>query len=131
VIKYILNGREMSYSYKRKGETRKLSIYNLKQMNTPNPRNWKLDEIPNGYKTTSPTSELLSRMLAEKCEYCSAEKGYFEVHHVRKLADIKGKCRWEKVMIARHRKTLILCVECHQLLHAGKLSDARFKRNTA
>jgi hypothetical protein len=30
-------------------------------------------------------------------------------------------------MIARKRKTLVLCVECHDLLHAGKLPDWRFK----
>jgi len=72
-------------------------------------------------------SELLQRMNANKCEYCEREGGYFEVHHVRKLADIKdGKQPWEKLMIARKRKTLVLCVDCHRLLTHGKLPDRRY-----
>ena len=70
--------------------------------------------------------ELLRRMDANKCEYCEREGGYFEVHHVKKLADIKeGKQPWEKLMIARRRKTLVLCVGCHQKLTNGKLPDRR------
>src|SRR5262245_14055272 len=30
-------------------------------------------------------------------------------------------------MIARQRKTLVLCIECHDLFHAGKLSNRRKK----
>ncbi len=57
---------------------------------------------------------------------CGQEDGYFEVHHVRKLSDIKdGKEKWQKLMIARRRKTMVLCVECHDLLHAGKLPSWR------
>lgn len=45
-----------------------------------------------------------------------------------KLSDIKdGTQKWKRLMIARKRKTLVLCVECHDLLHAGKLPDWRFK----
>ena len=56
------------------------------------------------------------------CESCGKEGGYFEVHHVRKLKDLKGKEWWEQVMSYRKRKTMILCNECHGLLHTGKLS---------
>ena len=62
------------------------------------------------------------RLNASVCESCGKEGGYFEVHHVRKLKDLQGKQWWEQVMSARKRKTLILCNECHILLHAGKLS---------
>ena len=44
-----------------------------------------------------------------------------EVHHVKKIKDLKGKKRWEILMIARQRKTMILCEDCHDNLHAGKL----------
>src|ERR1700741_4275586 len=46
--------------------------------------------------------------------------------HLRKLADIKeGKQPWEKLMMARKRITLVLCVECHQKLTNGSLPDRR------
>lgn len=44
-----------------------------------------------------------------------------EIHHVKKLRDLKGKKQWERLMIARKRKTLALCVRCHDRLHAGEL----------
>ncbi|KAB2486552.1 hypothetical protein, partial [Bacillus sp. 196mf] len=54
-------------------------------------------------------------------EWCKAEEGSMEVHHVRKLKNLKGKKKWERQMIARNRKTMILCRKCHRDLHNGKL----------
>ena len=77
-------------------------------------------------------SEIFERLNAEECEYFGKTGGYFEVHHVRKMKDIKeGKEFWQKVMIARNRKKLVICVECHDLLHAGKLPDFRYKAKSA
>src|SRR5216683_60191 len=84
-----------------------------------------VDTPPLTYKYTG-GSELLKRMDANKCEYCEKEGGYFENHHVKKLANIKkGTQTWQRLMIARKRKTLVLCVECHDKLHAGTLPDVR------
>ncbi|WP_199223007.1 hypothetical protein, partial [Clostridium perfringens] len=55
------------------------------------------------------------------CEWCESENKDIEIHHVRKLKDLKGKKEWEKEMIGRKRKTLALCHECHWKLHNGKL----------
>lgn len=73
------------------------------------------------YKYVNARTSLINRMNAKRCEFCGTEEGNFEVHHVRKLKDLKGKSKWEKLMISRQRKTLILCVNCHDKLHAGKL----------
>jgi len=131
VITRILNGKQMTYKYEHGDKTREIEVFKPSLIKTPNSKDWKLDDTPVEYKTLCYKSELLSRVLARRCEYCSREKGYFEVHHVRKMADIKGKSMWDKVMIARRRKTMVLCVECHHLLHAGKLPDGRFKRKYA
>lgn len=72
----------------------------------------------------SKRSELLQRLLAQKCELCgSSEK--VEAHHIRKLADLErkgGKVQpeWVKRMIARKRKTLIVCQKCHNQIHYGR-----------
>ncbi len=68
-------------------------------------------------------TELGQRLLAQKCEWCGTKQGPIEVHHVRKLKDLKGKAVWEQTMIARQRKTMVLCQSCHHKLHAGKLSE--------
>lgn len=64
--------------------------------------------------------------MANCCEYCNTTDANFEVHHVRKLKDVKeGKEPWQEFMIARNRKTLVLWVHCHDLLHTSKLPDNR------
>ena len=62
-----------------------------------------------------------SRLKAYRCELCGYEgKGRkYEVHHVNKVKNLKGKEPWEVVMIAKRRKTLVVCHECHQKIHHG------------
>jgi hypothetical protein len=78
------------------------------------------DSVQNRYFRTSPSS-LVARLKAKKCEWCETEEVDLEIHHVRKLKDLKGNAAWERAMIGRKRKTMALCPHCHDLLHAGKL----------
>jgi len=69
-------------------------------------------------------SEILQRLLADKCELCGSLEDV-EVHHIRKLADLKANGRpdkslWAQMMAARRRKTLVVCRKCHLAIHAGK-----------
>jgi len=71
-------------------------------------------------------NDLTRRRKLEVCEYCGDKTAFVEEHHIRALKDIrKGAKRWERMMIARNRKTLILCIPCHDQLHAGTLPDIR------
>lgn len=73
-------------------------------------------------------TELVRRLNARRCEFCGSAKEC-EVHHVRKLKDIankRNKSYVELMMIARKRKTMVLCAECHDRLHAGTLPDLRY-----
>lgn len=66
----------------------------------------------------SSRSEIVQRLLSETCELCGAA-GPVQMHHVHKLADLKGRSHWEKVMAARRRKSLAVCQDCHQKIHSG------------
>ena len=79
-----------------------------------------MDVIPMVHRNLNSTS-LISRLKAERCEWCGAKNVPIEMHHVRKIKDLKGKAGWEIVMIGRKRKTMALCRACHDKLHAGKL----------
>ena len=59
-----------------------------------------------------------SRLAAKVCELCGTTdaQGY-EIHHVHKVKDLKGKELWEQVMIAKRRKTIVLCKKCHYAIH--------------
>ena len=76
------------------------------------------------FKPASKRSEVVQRLMAGRCELCERE-GPVQVHHIRKLADIdrpgrRPKAEWQKIMSARKRKTLVVCEECHQGIHAGR-----------
>lgn len=69
---------------------------------------------------TNRTTSLIDRLAAEKCELCG-ETANLQMHHIRKLKDIKdSKSIWDKLMIARQRKTMAVCIPCHTKIHHGK-----------
>ena len=77
-------------------------------------------------------SEVVRRLLAQKCEICGATDN-IEVHHIRKLADIKQKGRnerpeWMIKMSARKRKTLVVCRQCHENIQYGHYDGEALKR---
>jgi Type II intron maturase len=76
------------------------------------------DRIPE--RVTYPRKELPLRLLAGKCEICE-QTGNVVVHHVRKLADLgqpgPSQPAWAKLMAKRRRKTLVVCVTCHDAIH--------------
>lgn len=58
---------------------------------------------------------LENRLKAKVCELCgTTESDHYEVHHINELKNLKGKERWEIAMIAKHRKTLVVCRDCHR-----------------
>lgn len=111
------------YRENRNGKVYELEVFRLKNRSAP--KYSSPDIFPNTHKYSGRT-ELLDRLAACQCEYCGTRTGPFEVHHVRKLKDIKsGTDNWKKLMIARNRKTLVLCRTCHVNLHRGTLPDQR------
>jgi hypothetical protein len=72
-------------------------------------------------------SELVARLLADICEICGSDD-HVEVHHVRKLRDLKMAGRrappvWKQIMASRRRKTLVVCRPCHIAIHRGTLTE--------
>lgn len=70
-------------------------------------------------------TEIIQRLLADECEVCGGNEK-IEVHHVKKLADLKKRYRgkklteWRKHMASRNRKTMMVCRNCHMDIHTGR-----------
>jgi hypothetical protein len=71
----------------------------------------------------SDRSDLVTRLLRGECEVCGSDEN-IEVHHIRKLKDLKNRWRgrkekpeWVERMIALSRKTLVICRKCHNDIH--------------
>jgi hypothetical protein len=80
------------------------------------------DQRPVSY--TLSRTELITRLLADTCELCGSTE-HCEVHHVRKLADLRPRGRaakplWIQRMSTLRRKTLVVCRTCHDHIHAGR-----------
>jgi hypothetical protein len=64
---------------------------------------------------------LENRLKANQCELCgTTTAGCYEIHHINKVKNLKGREKWEKAMIAKRRKTLIVCKPCHAEIHNKK-----------
>jgi len=60
-----------------------------------------------------------NRLKANICELCGTSKSnHYEIHHIHRVKDLKGKALWEMAMIAKRRKTLVVCRECHNKIHS-------------
>ena len=80
------------------------------------------DIIPQTAKNYShDVTTLESRLKAKICEVCwCTESDRYEIHHVNKVKTLKGKSEWEKIMIAKRRKTIVVCHKCHMAIHHGE-----------
>lgn len=122
MIEKLRIGKNFGVSFTdKKGKTKTRLFYNEGFARKPLQKNAVVDVIPKTVMYSSKTS-LMARLSAGQCELCGKTDCEIEIHHVRKLKDLKGKSYWERFMIARNRKTLALCLDCHENLHSGKLN---------
>ena len=117
IAKYRYN-KDFAVFYENKKWERKMRVFfngSFKRKTTATVSN--CDNLANTIYNTAYTS-LTERLKASKCELCGSE-GSIEIHHVKKLKDLKGKKPWEIQMIGRRRKTLAVCIPCHKKIHHG------------
>lgn len=83
------------------------------------------DVIPNQYMMYSHnTTKFEDRLKARVCELCGAtDADWYEIHHINKLKNLKGKTKWEQVMLAKRRKTIVVCHGCHVKIHHGTKNE--------
>ncbi len=77
--------------------------------------------------------EIVTRLLANTCELCGSNEDIC-VHHIQKLKDLKRRYEgrpdppiWVVRMIELRRKTLVVCAQCHQEIHAGQYDGPKLK----
>lgn len=72
---------------------------------------------PYAIRHAETTTTLEKRLAAGVCELCGKTNTPLAMHHVNKVKNLKGKQQWEIVMIAKRRKTLAVCKDCHHKIH--------------
>ena len=75
----------------------------------------------------APRKELIYRLRARRCELCE-HGATVAVHQVARLADLgkpgPGQPAWAALMARMRRKTLIVCADCHDHIHATPVANA-------
>lgn len=69
-----------------------------------------------------PRKKLIQRLLKGICELCK-QTDDIEIHHIRRLADLATTGTpplWAQAMANKRRKTLVVCRDCHDLIHAHR-----------
>ena len=77
-------------------------------------------------------SELVRRMLTERCELCDKDEP-LQAHHVNKLKNLRQRWEgrknpppgWVKWMIRRNRKTIFVCKSCHEDITYGRYDEVK------
>jgi group II intron reverse transcriptase/maturase len=92
-----------------------------------------VNDIEYSERTRGAYTDFIQRLQANQCELCGSEENC-QVHHIRKLANLKLRWRgrrvkpeWVKRMVALQRKTLVVCHKCHVDIHAGRPTPRRRK----
>jgi len=75
-----------------------------------------VNELPDFSKYMK-TNTLKQRVERHTCELCGKDCRNLEIHQVKKLKDLKGNSDWVLLMRRRKRKTLVICPECHKMIH--------------
>lgn len=83
------------------------------------------EKVPDlAHRYSHNTTSFEERLKAKVCEVCGCtDNDSYEIHHVNKVKNLKGKADWEKVMLAKRRKTIVVCHKCHMRIHHGTKTE--------
>jgi len=126
IAQRLREGDEHVVRYAVRGGPKRCKVFRLKHLG---PQPLRLPEVDNHPKAAwiMARSDILDRLNARECEACGTTDVPMEVHHARKLADMRQAPLLRRVAAARRRKRIVLCRPCHLALHAGTLPDVRKK----
>lgn len=115
IAKYSRNG-VFSVPYETKGGKKYCEIYHdgfkrIREVRLD------VDTLPEYRKTFHPRSNA-ARLTRGTCELCGRHTSDISMHHVRRLKDLTGDNDWEKLMRKMRRKSLAVCKDCYNKIHA-------------
>lgn len=72
-----------------------------------------VDLLPD-YKIEVKTKDVIARFMLGSCELCQCTELPVTIHQVKSVKALTGQNEWERYMINKRRKTIILCSECYE-----------------
>jgi group II intron reverse transcriptase/maturase len=112
------NGDQGLWYDSRQGK-RLMRVFALKHIDDGPVQRMDLDRMPG--ILGNPRTDVIDRLKAGVCEACGAVGVPLEVHHAKRLDDVKHRSLQVRVKAARTRKRVVLCRACHHAHHEGRL----------
>lgn len=121
-MKSLKKGQDYEVRYRVRGEARSLKLWRLKHLDLRSWRRPEVDDVTVGARLAQSTNDLIDRLKAGECEACGDRSGPFEMHHLRRLKDLRSEplTIWKRS--SRRRKTIVLCRACHLAVHSNRLN---------
>ena len=83
------------------------------------PRDCDVDIVSSSKPVTYKNNpSLATRLKANTCEWCGKYTTDVVMHQVRTLKDLDRSLPWNAHMIKINRKTLVVCPQCHEMIHS-------------
>jgi RNA-directed DNA polymerase len=101
-------------------------VWSLRNLTLKSSGLWEVDHLFKTAHAAFQATRYTDRANAQQCASCGSTRGPFQVHHKNPMRTSKQR-GWLRIAAGRKRKTVILCEECHRLLHAGRLPDRRIR----
>jgi RNA-directed DNA polymerase len=109
--------RDLAVRYEVQGRARIAKLWRLKELERTVRRYGSVEAEPRTPYVFRRT-ELVERLNARICERCGSIGDPCDVHHVRKLSDMKKHDLLSTMRAARTRKRIVLCEKCHSMVHS-------------
>src|SRR3546814_18680536 len=74
---------------------------------------------------THSRTDWVDRQNAKQCEACGRSDVPCQVHHIRGMDDVSHRGFVVRMKVARARRTVVLCEQCHWDTHRVRLPDLR------
>jgi hypothetical protein len=74
--------------------------------------------LPPHYLKYDKVNSFADRIRRGICELYNHKSADLAFHQVKKLKDLAGETLWERVMIQKRRKTLVVCPKCYEQIHS-------------
>lgn len=118
IARQLRKGQDYYVRYEVKGKPRHIKIWKLMELEMKVIRYGVLDAVPYTPFVFQRT-ELVERLNASTCERCGSDTKPCEIHHVRRLNDLRREADILGYMrSARSRKRIVLCTDCHEAAHS-------------
>lgn len=118
IARRLRQGQDFYVRYEVLGKPRSVKLWKLKDLEKRVLRYGVIDAVPHTpfvYRQT----ELVERLNARACERCGSTDRPCEVHHLRRLNDMRREADILGYMrAARSRKRIVLCIDCHEAVHS-------------